>query len=159
MAATSVRYHKRLAATPTQPVPATPRHNQKLSIALVFLCTVLGAAAQILMKSGTQSTEASSPLALIAAIFTNWHLFLGYALYGLSTVVLIVALKYGQLSILYPVIALTYVWVTILSVVLYSEVLNPFKILGLTTVVLGVAILGRGMGGAKPPSHPELPAA
>lgn len=159
MAAISVRYHKKLAATPTQPATAPPRHNQKLSIALVFLCTILGAAAQILMKSGTQSTEATSPVALIVAIFTNWHLFLGYALYGLSTVVLIVALKYGQLSILYPVIALTYVWVTILSVVLYNEALNPFKLLGLTTVVLGVAILGRGLGNSKPPSGPELPAA
>jgi len=152
MAAISVRYHRTLAATPTQSTSAAPRHHQKLSIALVFLCTLFGAAAQILMKSGTQSTEASGPIALIVAIFTNWHLFLGYALYGLSTVVLIVALKYGQLSILYPVIALTYVWVTILSVVLYNEVLNPFKVLGLTTVVLGVAVLGRGLSGSKPPS-------
>ena len=139
--------------------PAPPRHNQKLSIALVFLCTILGAAAQILMKTGTQSTDATGPLALIAAIFTNWHLFAGYALYGLSTVVLIVALKYGQLSILYPVIALTYVWVTILSVILFNEALNPFKLLGLTTVVLGVAVLGRGLQRGAPPSgeDPDYP--
>ena len=32
-------------------------------------------------------------------------------------------------------------------------------LLGLTTVVLGVAILGRGLGNSKPPSGPELPAA
>ena len=117
MAAGSVRYHRELAATSSTTVPAPPRHNQKLSIVLVFLCTLLGAAAQILMKSGTQRTEAAGALGLIVAIFSDWHLFSGYALYGLSTVVLIVALKYGQLSILYPVIALTYVWVTILSVV------------------------------------------
>lgn len=133
------------------PTSAPPRHNQKLSIALVFVCTILGAAAQILMKSGASTTEAAGPLALIAAIFTNWHLFAGYALYGLSTVVLIIALKYGQLSILYPVIALTYVWVTILSVVLYNETLNPFKLIGLTTVVLGVAVLGRGLQRSAPP--------
>lgn len=138
-----------MSATPYTPVPATPRHNQKLSVALVFVCTLLGAAAQILMKSGTQRTEAAGAVGLIVAIFSDWHLFSGYALYGLSTVVLIVALKYGQLSILYPVIALTYVWVTILSVVLYGEVMNPFKMLGLTTVILGVVILGRGM---KPPA-------
>ncbi|MEP7367385.1 MAG: cation/cationic drug transporter [Acidobacteriota bacterium] len=140
-----------MSATSSKPVPATPRHNQTLSIALVFVCTLLGAAAQILMKSGTQRTEASGVVGLIVAIFSDWHLFSGYALYGLSTVVLIVALKYGQLSILYPVIALTYVWVTILSVILYNESISPFKMLGLTTVIIGVVILGRGMKSAPPP--------
>lgn len=104
----------------------------------------------MLMKAGTQRTEAAGALGLVVAIFSDWQLFTGYALYGLSTVVLIVALKYGQLSILYPVIALTYVWVTILSVMLYNETLNPFKLLGLTTVILGVVILGRGMKSTEP---------
>jgi multidrug transporter EmrE-like cation transporter len=97
------------------------------------------------MKSGAQAQESSGLAALAIAIFTNWHLFLGYSLYGLSTAVLIVALKYGELSILYPVIALTYVWVTGLSVVFHSETVNTFKMMGLATVVLGVGVLGRGL--------------
>jgi multidrug transporter EmrE-like cation transporter len=124
-------------------VPHT-KPNPRRSILLVFLCTVLGAAAQILLKAGTQSHPAEGLLALLVAIFTHPKLFAGYALYGLSTGLLIIALKYGELSILYPVIALTYVWVTALSVLIYNESLNFFKILGLATVVLGVAILGRG---------------
>ena len=110
---------------------------------LVFLCTVLGAAAQILMKAGTQATAHDGAIAILAAIFSTPKLFAGYALYGLSTVLLVVALKYGELSILYPVIALTYVWVTVLSVVIYHERVNPLKALGLVTVVAGVALLGR----------------
>jgi drug/metabolite transporter (DMT)-like permease len=97
------------------------------------------------MKSGTQAQESSGLVALAIAIFTNWHLFLGYSLYGLSTAVLIVALKYGELSILYPVIALTYVWVMGLSVIFYNESINAFKLIGLATVVLGVAVLGKGL--------------
>ena len=54
-----------------------------------------------------------------------------------------IALKYGELSILYPVIALTYVWVTVLSVGIYHESVSVPKLLGLTAVVLGVAVLGR----------------
>jgi multidrug transporter EmrE-like cation transporter len=121
------------------------KSRPRLSIALVFLCTLLGAAAQILMKSGAQAQQNSGLAAMAMAIFTNWHLFLGYSLYGLSTAVLIVALKYGELSILYPVIALTYVWVTGLSVILYNETLNAFKMIGLATVVVGVGVLGRGL--------------
>jgi len=97
------------------------------------------------MKTGTRATTDAGPLGLIVAIFTNLNLFIGYSLYGLSTVVLIIALKYGELSILYPVIALTYVWVTALSVGFYGESLNFWKFVGLTTIVLGVGVLGRGM--------------
>jgi multidrug transporter EmrE-like cation transporter len=119
--------------------------NATFSIVLVFLCTLLGAGAQILMKSGVATLHGGSLAGLVAAIFTNWRIFAGFALYGLSTGLLVVSLKYGQLSILYPVIALTYVWVTALSVYVYGEVLNSWKMLGLVTVVFGVAMIGRGM--------------
>ena len=36
--------------------------------------------------------------------------------------------RYGELSLLYPVIGLTYVWVTGLSVIIYNETLNPWKV-------------------------------
>ncbi|MBM3811725.1 MAG: hypothetical protein FJW20_08825 [Acidimicrobiia bacterium] len=121
-----------------------PEKARRLSIALVFVCTLLGAAAQILMKAGTLEYPHSGALQLLLAIFKSGKLFLGYAFYGISTLVLVVALKYGELSILYPVIALTYVWVTGLSVLIYSEAMNPWKMLGLLTVVLGVGVLGRG---------------
>jgi multidrug transporter EmrE-like cation transporter len=48
------------------------------------------------------------------------------------------------LSILYPVIALTYVWVTALSVMIFDESMNAFKMLGVALIVCGVAVLGRG---------------
>ena len=95
------------------------------------------------MKIGTQSAQHDGALQLLLAIFHTPTLFAGYALYGLSTLVLVVALKYGELSILYPVIALTYVWVTALSVFIYGESLNPLKLAGLGTVVVGVALLGK----------------
>jgi len=134
--------------SPNQPstTQGTPnKRNPKLSVALVFLCTLLGAAAQILMKNGTQSQHAEGVVGLIVSIFSSRELFAGYALYGLSTVVLVIALKFGELSILYPVIALTYVWVTALSVIIYGEQINFFKLLGLISVISGVVVIGYGM--------------
>ena len=121
-----------------------PEKAKRFSILLVFLCTLLGAAAQILMKAGAEEHPHAGVAGLLVAIFQNGKLFTGYACYGVSTVILVIALKYGELSILYPVIALTYVWVTGLSVLFYNESLGVFKIAGLITVILGVAILGRG---------------
>ncbi|HYP05894.1 MAG TPA: EamA family transporter [Bryobacteraceae bacterium] len=109
------------------------------SVLLVFLCTVIGAAAQILLKMGANQLSSSNPVKMLL----NPWVFSGYALYGISTGLLILALRKGQLSVLYPVIALTYVWVTILSIAIFKESLNPYKVVGLSVVVAGVAVLGR----------------
>jgi multidrug transporter EmrE-like cation transporter len=100
---------------------------------------VLGAFAQILMKIG-MTHFSPHPLALI----TNYPLVAGYTLYGINTLMLVLALREGELSLLYPIIALTYVWVTLLSYVVLKEPPNFYKNLGIATIVLGVAVLGRG---------------
>lgn len=75
---------------------------------------------------------------------TNLPLLAGYCLYGINTVLLVFALRDGELSILYPIIALTYVWVTFLSVWLFHETVNVYKGVGVAIVVTGVAVLGKG---------------
>ena len=110
------------------------------SMALVFCCTVLGAAAQMLMKVGLG--HASHPGLL--AYVTSPPLVAGYCLYGVNTVLMVFALRDGELSILYPIIALTYVWVCLLSVMFFHESLNAFKVLGIAVVVTGVAVMGAG---------------
>ena len=112
---------------------------KRRSVLLVFACTILGAAAQILMKVGMAHFEPN-----LAAILTNVPLIAGYALYGINTLMLVLALREGELSMLYPIIALTYVWVTLLSYVLLHEKPNLYKNLGIATIVIGVAVLGRG---------------
>lgn len=109
------------------------------SVLLVFCCTLVGAAAQVFLKLGAAQITRATPV----QILMNPSLLLGYSLYGISTMLLVLALRKGQLSILYPVISLTYVWVTILSVMVFKETLNPFKVLGLAIVMSGVAVLGR----------------
>jgi multidrug transporter EmrE-like cation transporter len=131
-------------ASPPELVATEAKRRQ--SLILVFCCTILGAAAQVLMKFGAQKFDHPGILGKIVGILTNPPLFAGYSLYGLSTVLLAAALRYGQLSLLYPVIALTYVWVSILSVVIFQETMTPLKVLGIATIVTGVAILGRGNG-------------
>lgn len=111
---------------------------------LVFCCTLLGAAAQVLIKTGADALPHPSVLQMITSVW----LLSGYSLYAMSTVLLVLALKHGQLSLLYPVISLTYVWVTFLSVIVFHEVLNPYKIAGIVLIVMGVGVLG--LNGRKP---------
>jgi len=111
----------------------------------VFCCTIFGAAAQVLIKSGANTFTPNPTVAeMISRIFTHLPLFMGYALYGISTILLVLALRHGELSLLYPVIALTFVWVTILSILVFHDSMNPLKLVGITIIVGGVAILGKG---------------
>ncbi len=112
-------------------------------------CTVFSALAQVLFKFGANTLTdfnftrvLHNPL-LVLHVITRPPLFAGYCLYGLFTALLTLALRDGELSVLYPVIALTYVWVTILSVIIFHEVMNPFKAVGVALIVIGVATLGR----------------
>src|SRR4051812_43659854 len=113
--------------------------SRRRSVILVFCCTVLGAAAQLLMKVGMAHFN-PQPMALL----TNAPLIAGYVLYGINTLMLVLALRDGELSMLYPIIALTYVWVTLLSYLLLAEKSNLYKNIGIATIVIGVAVLGRG---------------
>ena len=120
-----------------------PRAARRLAIGIVFVQTLFGAVAQILLKAGTQQQHGDGLADIVIGIFTNPQLFVGYTLYGVSALLMIAALKYGELSILYPVIAMTYVWVAILSVTIYGESVSLLRFSGLTSIVLGVAVLGR----------------
>jgi len=108
-------------------------------LAMVFGCTVLGAAAQILFKTGLKLMPQVSPL----TVLLNVPLMSGLTLYGLSTVLLVLALREGELSLLYPIISLTYAWVTILSVLLLGEKVTSIEAAGIVIIIAGVALLGR----------------
>jgi drug/metabolite transporter (DMT)-like permease len=111
---------------------------------LVFLCTIIGACAQVMFKLGSSSMTGSSPALILLHVFTSPALLAGFVCYAVNTLLLVLALRKGELSMTYPVISLTYVWVSILSVLLFHEQMNGYKIAGLSVVVAGVAVLGRG---------------
>lgn len=114
------------------------------SLYLVMLCTFIGAAAQVFIKLGVSTLpNVDGVLPSILAMAVNPRLVFGYSLYGISTVLLIIALRHGELSLLYPIIALTYVWVAILSVLIFHETMSPLRIAGVGVIVAGVAVLGR----------------
>ncbi len=125
-------------------VSTTDRTQQRRSFLLVVCCTIIGAAAQVLIKKGAVALGPNATIVQTAlAMILNPALFAGYSMYGISTVLLVLALRHGHLSLLYPVFAMTYVWVTILSVVVFHEAMNPYKLAGIVTIVAGIAVLGR----------------
>jgi drug/metabolite transporter (DMT)-like permease len=111
---------------------------------IVACCTLLIAVAQILIKIGANRLSHAGFKATFIGIFTVPPLFAGYFLYGIFTVLFVYALRHGEVSVLYPIIALGYVWVAILSSVVFHESMNPLKIVAIAIIVAGVSVLGWG---------------
>ena len=136
-------------STASLPGPAV-HSNRTKPVYLVLGCTVFAAAAQVLMKFGAghpmpgiNAGDLSSVFGFLKALLSNWQLLLGYCLHACNAFLLILALRDGELSMLYPIIALTYVWVNLLSMYFFNEHLNFWKCVGIALVIGGVGLLGK----------------
>jgi len=141
------------------PVSASPEahivspENRRRAVFIVLACTLIIPVAQYLIKLGANQLAAEqhsihpgavSIQATILGIFSNPAILGGYCLYGIFTVLFVYALRHGELSILYPLISLAYVWVAIIGAVAFHEAMNPLKLTGIAIIMAGVTVLGRG---------------
>ena len=109
------------------------------AIGLVILATIVGAFGPILLKKAS-----AKRLSNISSLLKNYNLFAGVALYAVGTLLFIPALKGGDLSVLYPFVAVTYIWVSLLSVRFLGEKMNRFKWIGIALIIVGVSFIGLG---------------
>jgi drug/metabolite transporter (DMT)-like permease len=130
------------------PSQETQRSNKPLY--MVVVCTLFASAAQILLKMGADHAmpkfDPASMASLIGFAFAlagNIPLVFGYGLHACNALLLIFALKSGELSILMPLYSLSYVWVALLSHLFFGDPLNAWILTGISTIVVGVALLGR----------------
>jgi len=107
----------------------------------MLIFTVTAAIGQTFMKSGAQRLSDSVSLPILIA---DTPLQIGLVFYCCGALLVVLALRHGELSVLYPIISLSYVWVAILAVVLFHESITPSKAAGIASIIAGVAILGRG---------------
>ena len=122
----------------------------KKSIVWMLVCTLFTSAAQAFYKFGVDNLTPT-----FLGVITNIPIILGLMLYGVGSLIMIKALKGADLSLLYPIIALSYIWVTILSALLFGEIINFYKIIGLILIICGVVAMG--FGSRVAPTQEEVP--
>ena len=77
-------------------------------------------------------------------MLTNYPLAFGIALYLLSSVFFVMGVAQGELTILYPMISLSYIWTLVWSRIFFKESVTMTKVIGLGVIVLGVACINLG---------------
>lgn len=71
-------------------------------------------------------------------------LLLGFALYGVGALVMIVAYKYGKLSVFQPMLSLNYVLSIVLAATILNEKVTLIKCVGILIIIAGVICIAGG---------------
>lgn len=108
-----------------------------VSIFLVLIATFVAALGALLIKKVANQYT-------FLKMFYSRFLWLGLFLYGLSFIFYIAALREESLSVLYPLVSMTYIWTTYFSVRFLGEKMNIWKWSGLLGIIAGVIIIGLG---------------
>jgi len=113
--------------------------TQLWAVGLVLFGVAVGSAGPLLLKKASSEIHRD-----IKSIFKSKNLLYGLFVYGIATLLFIPALKGGDLSVLYPLVATTYIWIAFLSLKMLNEKMNFYKWLGIAIIIVGVSFIGFG---------------
>jgi drug/metabolite transporter (DMT)-like permease len=108
---------------------------------LTALAAFIGSIGQLEFKQGANNLQFD-----IKLLLTNYHLIAGIAVYFVSTVLYVYALNKENLSILYPIIATSYIWTLIFSKIFLKEPVGLTSWAGVFFILLGVALIATQAG-------------
>lgn len=111
------------------------------SIVLVNVASFIGSLGAVGLKAGAKNLKLTIP-----GLATNWKLHLGIAGYLLSSIFFMLGLKHGDLSVLYPMVSVGYLWTMLWAKLLFHEPLTKAKFGALGLILAGVGLLGLGIG-------------
>jgi len=121
-------------------------------IAMIFTSVLLGTAGQLFLKSGMSGMKIGAGISGFAAAIRaipNPKVLTGFLLYGLSSIIWLVILNRVKLSVAYPMISMSYVFVVLLSALVFRERITPVMVLGLFLICGGVTLIGLGLSAPK----------
>lgn len=72
-----------------------------------------------------------------------WMYILGFGLYGMGALLMIIAFKFGELSVLHPMMSIGYIISIILGASVLHESVSWHKLIGIGLIIVGMIFLGR----------------
>lgn len=113
--------------------------TSKIAIIALILFSYIGAHGFVFIKYGSKNIRKclKNPI-------KNYQLFLGLAILVFSFIFYSVILRFGEVSVLYPITSLGYVWITLLSMKHFNEKINSWKLCGVFLIIISVILIGIG---------------
>ena len=110
-----------------------------IGMSIVTIGTLIGSVGALLFKLASKKMNQNIFQFLKTPCFYG-----GASLHGLSALLFVYALKFGDLSALYPLVSLAYIWTILLSLWFLKEKINNYKWIGIFLIVIGIIFISVG---------------
>jgi drug/metabolite transporter (DMT)-like permease len=102
---------------------------------------LIGSVGAIFLKSGAHALNRDWK-----SFAFNWRLALGIGTYLLSSVLFVKGMSNGELSVLFPLVSVGYVFTLLWSRLVFREVITKGKLAGVGLILVGITCLGLAGG-------------
>lgn len=106
------------------------RKPQKKGIALMLACSFLVSVGQLIWK--------------FYDTYGIWSILAGFSVYGCGALLMIIAYRYGELSVLQPLNSVSYIFSLVFGTLVLHETITGMKYLGVGFLLAGVIFISRG---------------
>jgi multidrug transporter EmrE-like cation transporter len=119
------------------------------TFAFIITGVLLNAAAQLLLKAGTNAMggaihlNAQNWFSTGIQVITQLPIVAGLACYAFSVVVWIIALSRAEVTLAYPMLSLGYIATAIGAWLFLGEIISPQRMLAMAVIIVGVALMAR----------------
>jgi drug/metabolite transporter (DMT)-like permease len=118
---------------------------------LLVLCLCLMLVAQSLWKTGLSRVgvidlTSAGGLALLWRVVRSWRILTGIAIFGVTTAIWLDLLSRFELSFLYPMMSLVYVFAFFAGWIWLGEHPSPLRLAGILVICLGIYLVSRTGG-------------
>jgi drug/metabolite transporter (DMT)-like permease len=108
-------------------------------MALVLTASFVGSFGAVFLKSGADRLHRD-----VRTLFTNWRLAAGVVFFLASSLLYLRGIREGELTVLYPMVSLGYVWTLVWSRLFFGEPFTREKLIGLAMILTGIVFLALG---------------
>jgi drug/metabolite transporter (DMT)-like permease len=106
------------------------------SIVMVLTASFIGSFGAVFLKLGANHLHRN-----VLTIFVNWRLGIGVVFFVSSSLLYLQGIRDGELTILYPMVSLGYVWTLFWSRLFFQEPFTRNKFIGLALILSGIVLL------------------
>lgn len=108
------------------------------SVFLVLFASLVGSFGAVFLKMGAAHLNRGF------RYIVNWQLAAGLALFVGSSIPFLIGLRNGELSVLYPMVSLSYICALFWSRLFFNEPITKAKLGALAMILLGIVCIGAG---------------
>ena len=109
------------------------------SMVMVFVASFFGSFGAAFLKAGADRLHRD-----FGSLVRNWRLAAGIVFFVSSSLLYLKDIKVGELTILYPMVSLGYVWTLLWSRLFFGEPFTRTKLYGLLLILVGIVFLAIG---------------